>query len=325
MNFNINSGYGAALAHALHGNVPLSGKLFVVGDSGTAHLDMIKEAFVPDSDGVVRFFSTIDAAINNCTANAGDVILVAPGHAETLSDATSLNADIAGVRIIGLGFGTDRPTITFDTATTATIPVSAANISFENFIFTANFADIVAPFTLTTAKNFKLKNCAIKATASAMNFLYVVDTNTTDNAADGLEVVSCTWIEPDTATVSFLKADADLDQFVFQSNYLNLGVNTSDLPAVATVATGKDLTNAMIGGMSKEQGNIIIRLNDANPLLITADTTTANTGFVANNFVRHLDVAAELLVTAGTNFGFFENKATAAVDASGYLLPAADS
>lgn len=192
-------------------------------------------------------------------------------------------------------------------------------------VFTAGFADIVAAFTLTTAKNFHLDNCSINAGATNFNFLSVVDTSTTDNAADGLKVTNCDWIEPDLATLSFLDVDADLDSLVFQGNYLNLGVNTSDLPAIAIVATGKDLTNAMIGGLEKSQGNVIIRLNDANPLLITADTTTANTGFVANNYVRHLDVAAELLVTAGTNFGFFENKATAAVDASGYLLPAADS
>lgn len=169
-------------------------------------------------------------------------------------------------------------------------------------IFTANFADVVAVFTLTTAKNFQLDSCVFKATATNMNFLSIVDTNTTNNAADGLTVTNCKRIEPDAATLSFLDLDADMDQFVFQGNYLNLGVNTSDLPAIAIVATGKDLTNAMIGGMSREQGNVVIRLNDANPLLITADTTTANTGVVANNFVRHLDTAGELLVTAGTNF-----------------------
>jgi len=319
MNYNLNSGYGAALAQALHGSVPVSGKLYIVGDSGTANLDMIKEMFVPDPDGEVRFFSTIDAAVSAGSASAGDVILVAPGHTETISDATSLLLDVAGVTIIGLGHGSLRPTITLDTATTATVPVSAADVTIKNVIFTANFADIVAVFTLTTAPNFRLEGCSFKATATNMNFLSIVDTSTTDNAADGLQIVDCDWVEPDAATLSFLDVDADLDELLFEGNYLNLGVNTSDLPAIAIVATGKDLTNVRV------LDNMISRLNDANPLLITADTTTANTGIVARNFVRHLDTGTELLVTAGTNFGFFENKATAAVDASGYTLPAADS
>lgn len=269
--------------------------------------------------------STIDRAVNKCTASNGDKIYVLPGHTETLSSATALVLDIAGITIVGLGTGTEMPTITFDTATTTTIPVSVSNINIQNIIFTANYADIVSVFTLTTATNFNLIGCKIKATANNMNFLYVVDTSTTDNATDGLKVTGCSWIEPDLATVSFVKVDADMDSFVFQGNYLNLGVNTSDLPAIATVATGKDLTNAQIGGRAPYLGNTIVRLNDANPLLITCDTTTANTGFIANNYIRHADTAGELLVTAATNFGFFENKATAVADYSGYILPAIDS
>jgi len=296
-----------------------SGKHFIVGDSETANRDMLTQIFGYDPDGDLRIFETIDLAVGECTANAGDIIYVMPGHAESISAATTLVLDVAGIKLVGLGEGVDRPTLTFTTATSATIPVSANNVSMENFILTASFADIVAPVTLSTAKNFKLKNCEINASAADVNFLSVIDTSTTDNAADGLTVEGNSWVEPDTATLSFLDVDADLDKLKFKGNYLNLGVNTSDLPAIAIVATGKDLTNVVV------EDNDVIRLNDANPLLITADTTTANTGIVRNNYVRHLDTAGELLVTAGTNFGFFDNKATAAVDASGFLLPAADS
>ena len=52
-----------------------SGKVFIVGDSGTVNLSALKELFTPDPDGDPRFFSTIDAAVGACTANAGDIIL----------------------------------------------------------------------------------------------------------------------------------------------------------------------------------------------------------------------------------------------------------
>ena len=158
-----------------------------------------------------------------------------------------------------------------------------------------------------------------QATAANMNFLAIADTNTTDSQCNGLSFINCTWIEPDAATLYLIKGDADISDVRIEGCYLNLGVNASDLPALVNMATGKDLVNFRC------VGNTIIRLNDANPLLVVTDTTTANTGVVANNYVRHLDVAGELLVTAATNFGFFQNFATAAVDASGYLLPAADS
>ena len=304
---------------ALNG-VVTSGKVFFVSAVTTGSIiDRIKAMIKPDPEGVLRFFTSIDSAIGSCVASRGDLIIVLPGHTETISSATGLVADVAGVKIVGIGEGSLVPILTFDTATTATIPVSAYNVSFENIIFSANFADIVSVFTLTTAKNFKLKNCKIKATASSMNFLYVVDTSTTNNDADGLTIDGCSWIEPDTATISAVKGDADIDSAVVKNSYFNLGVNTSDLPAIFGMATGKDLTNVVI------ENNDVIRLNDANPLLVVTDTTTANTGIIKNNRVRHADTAAELLVTAGTVIGYFDNKASAVNDGSGFLLPAADS
>jgi hypothetical protein len=252
-----------------------------------------------------------------------DIILVKQGHTETISSATALSAATAGVSVIGLGIGNNRPLFTLDTATTTTIPVSANSISFINCQFSANFADIVSFFTLTTAKNFSLLFNAFKATAVNMNATYLVDTNTTDNAADGLTLIGNTWVDPDTANVSMIKGDADIDSLVVQGNFVSLGVNNSG-PIVANMATGKDLTNLLIGG-TPGQGNIFVRLNTANPLLVVTDTTTANSGAIAGNFVRHADVAGELLVTAGTTIGFFNNFCTAANDASGYLLPVADS
>jgi len=59
---------------------------------------------------------------------------VKPGHAETLSSATALSADIAGISIIGLGRGTDRPTITFGAAGAA-LNISAASVRVSNLRF----------------------------------------------------------------------------------------------------------------------------------------------------------------------------------------------
>ncbi len=323
---NFNAGYGRATFDVSHiiANLLPTARLFIVGDSSTARRYVLDEMFKP-VEGQVRIYATINEAVDQCTAVTGDTILVMPGHTENISSATALALDIADINIIGLGVGTSRPTLTLDTGATSTIAVSAANITIKNIVFSANYADIASVFTLTTAKNFRLVNCDFVATATNMNFLTIVTVGATANAADGLTVEGCLWIEPDTATSTMLTIAGDLDRLKVSGCYLNLGVNTSDLPAIAIVATGKDLTNAMIGGMTKEEGNVVIRLNDANPLLITVDTTTANTGFVANNFVKHADTAGELLVTAATKFGFFENKATAVDDYSGFILPAVDS
>lgn len=286
-----------------------SGKVFWV-DSGRG------------SDGQVGTFkqplATLDAAIGLTSANNGDIILLAPGHAETLSAAGDVTIDVAGVTVIGLGTGTARPTFTLGTAATVEVVVSAANVTLQNLVFVASFADVANVFELT-ATDFTVDGCEFKASAANLNFLELVNTDTTDNSADNLKIVGCKWVEADTATLSAVDVNGDLDGLVFEGNYANLGVNTGDLPIVAGVATGKDLTNVQISS------NTLVRLNDANALLIDPDTTTANTGVIAGNKVRHADIAAEILAPTGSPIGFFENYTTAVDDASGYLIPAADS
>ena len=76
--------------------------------------------------------ATLDAAIAKCTANSGDVIWVAPGHAESYTTTgTKLTVDVAGVTIIGLGTGASRPTFTFG-HTGATWAISAASAYVSN-------------------------------------------------------------------------------------------------------------------------------------------------------------------------------------------------
>lgn len=265
-------------------------------------------------------FATLDYAIGRCTANRGDIIFIKPGHAETISTATAVTCDVAGVAIVGLGAGTLRPTFTFDTLIGATINVTAANVSIKNLILTANFADITAAITTTTASDFALEGCSIKATATNMNFLSVIDTNATTGDTDGLYVVGNRWIEPDLATLGIVKMDGTNARVTISDNYVNVGVknNTATLMAIAT---GKVVTSLQC------ERNEVYRLNTdtaTGGLLITTDGST-NSGMIANNFAQHADTAAEILVTASSGFGFFNNYASGVAGASGYLLPTADS
>jgi hypothetical protein len=318
--YNINSGHGATLANALASIAGNVGKVFVVAKSAAAAKPILQEVYRVDPEGINRYFATIDSAVSAGVADRGDVVIVAPGHTEALSNATSLLLDVAGVTIIGLGAGSARPTITLDTATTATIPVSAANVTIKNMIFTANFADIVSVFTLTTAQNFSLEGCYFKATATNMNFLYIVDTDATTGNASGLNIVGCKWIEPDLATLSMVKMDGTNADVTVADNFAQLGVNNNKA-ALMTVANGKVVTNLMMAG------NRVFRLNTdtaTGAILFHTDGST-NSGVVANNFAQHADTAAELLITASSGLGTFQNYASGVAGASGYLLPAADS
>ena len=108
---------------------------------------------------LVQAKATVEAAIQLCTADNGDVIFVVQGHAESGAAPGLFDADIAGVTIIGLGEGTLMPTFTFaDTDTT--IAVGAANVTFVNLRFLAGISEVVAGVIVEAAgTNFTMYKC----------------------------------------------------------------------------------------------------------------------------------------------------------------------
>lgn len=109
-----------------------TGTIFYVDSGSTFAADASTNA----GDDPSSPFATIDYAIGRCTANNGDVILVMPGHAETVSGAAGINFDLAGVTCIGLGEGAARPTITMS-AVASTIAFGAASCWMRNFVILA--------------------------------------------------------------------------------------------------------------------------------------------------------------------------------------------
>lgn len=123
-----------------------------------------------------RPFSTIDYAVGRCTANKGDLIMVKPGHVETVSTAGGLDLDVAGISIVGLGNGNQRPQINFTTAVGADMDVDAANITMVNFRFTGGIDALTGPIDINAA-DFQMYNIITEdVTGQATDFI-VTDAN----------------------------------------------------------------------------------------------------------------------------------------------------
>ncbi len=104
-----------------------TGKIFYV-DSGVSN----------EGNGTSwdRAKDTLDEGINLCTANRGDVIFVAQGHNEGISTAGAISLDVAGVRIIGHGRQSLKPTIDYDAVTASfRIPTGGDNSEIHNIRF----------------------------------------------------------------------------------------------------------------------------------------------------------------------------------------------
>jgi hypothetical protein len=126
------------------------GKAFWVSNSTTGLLPGQRGGSDGNRGDFNSPFSTLAGAIAQCVANRGDVIFIKPGHAETIATATALALNVAGVAVVGLGSGSNRPTFNL-TATAATITMSAANCTLWNCLVTGGIDAIVAVFTISAA------------------------------------------------------------------------------------------------------------------------------------------------------------------------------
>ena len=70
-------------------------------------------------DSPDRALATIMGAHALCTAAKGDTIILMPGHTEAVIAAGTITLSKSGVRVVSLGTGTARGTITYTTAAEA--------------------------------------------------------------------------------------------------------------------------------------------------------------------------------------------------------------
>ena len=294
------------------------GRAFWVGNNTT-----LLPGTVGGSDGNTgtyqRPFATLEYALSKCAANVGDVIFIKPGHAESVTSATSLNFDVAGVAIVGLGAGSNRPTYTFTTANTATIPVTAANMSVQNVLFVGNFLSIASAITVAAAPEFTVENCEFRDTSAVLGFLTAVTTTVTVNA-DGFGYLRNKRISAATTSPG--------PDVVIAGTMSRLSVN--DNTTFHTVASNNIAALLEHGALVMSHAEVLrnniysINTDTATGAVLVKTTATTGSGIIAHNRVRALDIAAAIVVTAAAvQYGMFDNLYTGETTLlSGFVLPA---
>lgn len=165
-------------------NMAHPGKVFWVGDNTIAAFPNRKTPSNGNKGTFTEPFATIDYAVGQCTANRGDIIMVLPGHTETVTAAAGLALDVAGVAVIGLGAGSDRPTINFTTATTADVDVDAANVTLVNLLFTGGIDALAGPIDVNAA-DCTILNCEYRDVTGQATDVIIADANADRLVIDG--------------------------------------------------------------------------------------------------------------------------------------------
>ena len=269
-------------------------------------------------------FSTLAGALAQCTASRGDIIFVGPGHAESIPDAATLSLNVAGVAIIGLGAGSLRPTFTFTTATSANIPVTAANMSVQNILFSCNFAAVASAFTATgtaTPTDFAIDNCEFRDLSSVLNFVAIFTGNATANSCDGFSFTNnrVTSLGTTAATTALKPASATARMRVTG----NFGVSAVLNDTAAILAAGAaELTGLDFGKNIWERPN-----TSSTGGSFVSGSGTAWTGMAYDNYLYQVDATAGIWISTGKGaaFGYQNNYSpiTGAVDRSGLINPVA--
>jgi hypothetical protein len=184
--------------------------------------------------------ATLVQAIANATASQGDVIVLAAGHTETVIAAGTVTLSKAGITIVGMGRGADRPTINFTTAVTASFLVTGASCRVINVLFTGGIDALTNPIHVQAA-DFQMLGCETRdVTGQATDFIV------TTAAADRLHIKD--WFHngaaaagADTA-ISIVGGDhIVIEDFELLGNFAVAGIEN-----VTTAAT-----NIRIGGGDK--------------------------------------------------------------------------
>lgn len=232
--------------------------VFFVGSSASDNGDTTSYGRSPNSP-----FSTIDYARSQCENNKGDTIYVLPGHSE---NAISLTGNRTNVKIIGLGVGSNRPTMNFS-ATNNTITISANNVTIENVLFLSGIDSITKKITLS-GDNCILKNCEFKDITDIESIMDILITG------NNCKVLNCfkNGYLSGNANNSFITLNGASNTEIKGNRLLTKVVTTViDMITVASVNTQIEENFFLVSGTTDLSKNIV-------------DTITGSTYSVKNCF-----------------------------------------
>lgn len=294
-----------------------AGKVFWV-NGGTALLPGQKGGSNGNKGTFDAPFATLDFAFSKCTANRGDTILVKPNHSETITGAAGIAHDVAGVSVVGLGHGSQRPTFLMDGGTAVTYKITANDAFVSNLVFNSGHADVVTCIDVQIATDAWIDGCEFGDNTTAENFLTCIKSGTTtDNQCDGLKVTDCTWLSIDAGCLEFIEVLGNLDRFTVLRNTVITAA--TGLASLIVVTNGDSVFTADIGW------NKLINKDAADGITLFITDQSDNSGFAYNNYLACLDVLGELVATATSGLFFYENRTASVGGTTGYVLPAVDS
>ncbi len=232
-----------------------AGAIYKAGATNGGHVYWVKAAsaldfaefyekyFVKYDNGQSSVHSTIQSAINACTANVGDVVYVTEGYTQTITTIAEVAVNKNGVSVLGLGSGDSIPTITISSTDNAgSVAVSGDGSALKNILLVTN-DDALTNALLVTGNGCDI-DIVHKDTALSIEAANVVKLSTADNCSLRLRHLGFTGGD---AGVRCIAVDDCDNVNIYVESY---GKQTTAVVNFITTAS----TNVTINGVAHLQG-----------------------------------------------------------------------
>jgi hypothetical protein len=209
--------------------------------------------------------ATLAGALDACGTNTADTIIIKSGHTETVTAEQSFT-NRAGLTIVGLGTGENRPRFTVGGAVDF-LAIEVTNVRIENIFFPASTAAATARIKVSAA-GCVIKDCYFQCgTQDTSDTVFLV------TGADYCRVEGCTFISTGTTTNQPARA-------VFSNDAL-LGVVVEDCIFDGGSAGWSDHAMLHVGGEAEPLQYFRLLNNTFTGYADMAITTTGGKGTIA--------------------------------------------
>lgn len=277
-----------------------TGTIFWV--DSTTGTDAASNGLQPDNP-----LATIDYAVGLCTADKYDRILVMPGHTETRT--TAITCDVAGVKIIGMGEGNLRPTISGNAAADV-VTVTADDVSISGLIFPAPSTDAQTACINIAAAGVHVYGCEFHGSkATNLNCVGII---TLTAAAHDALIEDCFIYNDNTECVGGIVIEGVAERVTIRNVIVQDSVGFTN-GCINDAATALQLTlDSCV-------------FTNAKAATVVAEFGNNTTGIARNCFFngRHTTIQSNL--TPGTGMNFCQCFGVEEAAKNGLLMPAVDA
>jgi hypothetical protein len=229
-------------------------------------------------------FATVAGALGSVTTLNDDVIVVLPGHAETVT--TAIAASKAATSIIGLGSGLRRPAITGNAAIDV-INITGANVLIDNLYFPAPGTDAQTADINVAAAGAVIRNTRHIGSFTSVNKVsfITIATGGDDLLIDGMRTYN-TVVD----VVIGIAIEAAVARFELKNSFISGDFSTGALTDAAVTATLAHIHHSTF--------------KNTKAATAVLDFTGNSTGIVEDCFVsgRHTTLASNIVEGSGMDF-----------------------